>query len=213
MASPVGGIDPKILQMILQQVGGDPSKLASLLSGAMPGMPPGGPPGAPPPPGGPSAMPPPPGMPGGNMVPGLTPPPPGGGMPPSQAPFGPDPGGPSLQGLPPPPQAPQAGARNPQMDAVNMTLGQAAYGGQERDLDRQQKLADELRGEAMPGMRGNSRVQTAANPLEFAATGLSRIGGQMKSDKIGLDQKAMFEERLRKLREDMGASQGLMGPE
>jgi hypothetical protein len=152
-------------------------------------------------------------MPGGNSVPGLTPPPPGGGMPPPQSPFGPDPGGPSMGGMPPPPQAPQAGARNPQMDAVNMTLGQAAFGGQERDLDRQQKLADELRGEAMPGMRGNSRVQTAANPLEMLATGLGNIGGQMKSDKLGVEREAMFKKRMDLLRDDMEASRSRFGPE
>ena len=96
---------------------------------------------------------------------------------------------------------------NPQLAAVNMTLGQAAYGGPERGLDRQSKMADELRNEAAPGMRGNSRVQTAANPLEFAATAVNRIGGQAMSDRTEEKRQAMFEERMRRLRGDMGLAQ------
>jgi len=222
-------MDMKSLMAMLQQMtGGDPSKLASMLSGlggpgAMPGMPAGGPPGAPPPPGGappppggPGGAPPPPapGMPGGNTVPGLSmpPPAPGGGMPPPGGMadnFGPDPGGPSMGGMPPPPQAPLAGARDPQMGAVKMALGQAAFGGQERDLDRQQKLADELRSEAAPTMRGNSRVMTAANPMEMLATGINRVGGQLKSNALGGERKKMFDDRMERLRNDMSG----YGPE
>jgi hypothetical protein len=123
-------------------------------------------------------------------------------------PFGPAPGAaqpPSaLTSAGSPPQAgqpPQAGA-NPMLQGVGMTLEQAAYGGQERDLDRQAKIADELRNAATPGMRGGSgRVQTAANPLEMLSTGLDRFRGNQQEGNVAADRNLMFEERMRKLRE------------
>ena len=217
---PPGGGQPDLskILMMLKGMGIDPSKL---MGGGAPGGPiPGGPGGTPlggaPPalnagtPGGP--MPPPsPGMPGGNSVPGLSP-----GAPPSpggQSPFGPPPG----SAMPPPDAGdapgvtpPSPGGGNPQMDMTNMVLGQAAYGGPERGLDRQMKMADELRNTATPGMLGGGgRVQTAASPLEFAGAALGRIGGQKMSNDVADKQQQMFKDRMERLRKDMTASRGI----
>jgi hypothetical protein len=126
-------------------------------------------------------------------------------------------GMPSPGGDPPLPPAqtapgvtrPMGGGGNPQMDAINMTLGQAAYGPQERGLDRQMKIADELRGDKMPGLREGARVTTAANPLEFAATALNRVGGKLMGDRLQGQQGEMFDRRMGRLREDMDASRRL----
>jgi hypothetical protein len=93
---------------------------------------------------------------------------------------------------------------NPQLASVNAVLGQAGFGGRERALDRQSQMADELRNAPMPGMHSNARVQTAASPLEFAAAGLSRVGGQAMADRTEAKRQAMFDDRMRRLRGDIG---------
>lgn len=50
-------------------------------------------------------------------------------------------------------------------------------GAEEKDINYQMGLADELRKTDMPTMRGNSRIMVASNPLEFGTTALGRIGG------------------------------------
>lgn len=68
-------------------------------------------------------------------------------------------------------------------------------------------MADELRATAAPGMRGEGgRVQTAANPLEFAGAALQRYAGMRRGGAVEEAQRQMFEERLRRLREGMGAA-------
>jgi hypothetical protein len=208
---PMGGgmLDPKLM-MLLKSLGLDPSALGGAGAGA------GGPGGAPlgaPPPGLAANLGPPGGPPGGPGAAGAFGPP---GA-------GPSPGGAPINSPAPPPPPSPAGAAgapgvtppspsNPQMDMNNMILGQAGYGGQERGLDRQMQMADELRKTATPGMRGaGGRVQTAANPLEFAAAGLDRVAGQRMSNDVAGQQKQMFEDRMKKLREDMAASRGVGG--
>jgi len=193
MAPGGGQLDPQTLMALLKQLGltPPPGGLGSLGGPGIPGAPPALSAGAPP------TMP---------------------GMGPTGAPMGgpgvTPPGGPPLPPAAPP--APSAGPApgvtppsNPQTDMLNMTLGQAGYGGQERGLDRQMKMADELRNTATPDMRGNSRVQSAANPLEFAGAALKQMGGQRMADRTADKQQQMFEERMKRLREDMTASRGL----
>lgn len=90
------------------------------------------------------------------------------------------------------------------MAGVNMVLGQAGFGGQERALDRQSQMADELRNTRMPGMGGNSRVQVAASPLEFASAGLARIGGQKMMRDTDTARDDLFKKRMGQLRSDAG---------
>jgi len=191
--TPGGGpMDPNIMalikQFLAQQQGG---------AGGMPSMG-----GIGQPPMGQLAGPSPLGAPG---VPGAPPGPGGAGLTAANA-FGPSPGAPQPPaGLSPaamPPQPPAPGQTNPMLQGVGMTLEQAGYGGQERDLDRQAKLADELRNEATPGMRGGGgRVQTAANPLEMLSTGLDRYRGNQQDTDVAAKRNDLFEERMRKLRE------------
>jgi hypothetical protein len=60
-------------------------------------------------------------------------------------------------------------------------------------------------------MRGTagSGYTTAASPLEFAATGLDRVGGKLMGDRTEAKQKTMFEDRMKRLREEMEASKGM----
>jgi hypothetical protein len=55
-----------------------------------------------------------------------------------------------------------------------LMLSLSDLGPQEDKIKQQMALANEVRGTAMPGMRGNSRIMVKANPLEFANTALSR---------------------------------------
>jgi hypothetical protein len=91
------------------------------------------------------------------------------------------------------------------MNSVNMVLGQSAFGPEERNLDRQMKMADELRGTRMPGMRSAGNVTRAAHPLEFASAAFDRVGGQIMGDRTMEAQQKMFEKRMQKLRDDMAA--------
>lgn len=224
--TPMGGqLDPQTVMAILKQLGlasptglgslggpGIPGAPPALSAGAPPTMPGMGPTGAPTdgpgtaPPGGPPLPPVAPPAPSAGGAPGVTPPLSNGDQ------MGP-PFDPMANATPMTPMAggSKPAARNPQTDMLNMTLGQAGYGGQERGLDRQMKMADELRNTATPDMRGNSRVQTAANPLEFAGAALKQIGGQRMADRTADKQQQMFEERMKRLREDMTASRGLGG--
>lgn len=53
-------------------------------------------------------------------------------------------------------------------------------------IARKQALVDQLRqGGATPGMRGNSRLQTAANPLEFLNSVGSNYLAQKGTNEIG----------------------------
>jgi len=202
MASPLGGIDPQTLMALIQKLGLAPG--AAAMGG--PGQPPLG---APPPAlnaGAPPGLPPAP----SNNVPGLTPTPPSpGGAPP----FGPPPGAPEAPGAPPAAGAAPKPPGSPYMDAVKMTMGQSAYGPEERALDRQMKMADELRAAKAPGMRGTpgQGYTMAASPLEFAATALDRVGGKMMGDRTEQKQKDMFEQRMKRLQQDMGASKDMAG--
>jgi len=182
-----------LLAQLLQQQGG---------AGGMPSM---GGPGQPPmgQPAGPSLL----GAPG---APGAPPGPGGAGLNAANA-FDPAPGAAqppsalSPSAMPPAPPTPAQAGQNPLLQGVGMTLEQAAYGGQERDLDRQAKMADELRGTATPGMRGGSgRVQTAANPLEMLSTGLDRFRGNQQDANVAADRNRLFEERMAKLRDPNG---------
>lgn len=60
---------------------------------------------------------------------------------------------------------------------------------QQAALAKQMQQARMLQQQAGPEMRGNSRVQTAANPLEFLGTGLQQYAGmrQGKETQAKLD--------------------------
>lgn len=49
-------------------------------------------------------------------------------------------------------------------------------------LQKQLVQAQMLRGTPMPEMRGNGRVQTAANPMEFIGAGLQQYAGKRRAD-------------------------------
>lgn len=48
-------------------------------------------------------------------------------------------------------------------------------------LQKQLAQAQMLQGTQMPGMRGNGRVMTAANPLEFVGAGLQQYAGKRQA--------------------------------
>lgn len=62
------------------------------------------------------------------------------------------------------PNLPQQSMSDRQFDLMN---SMSDLGTEEERLKQQMEMAKELRGTEMPGMRGNSRVQVRANPLEF----------------------------------------------
>jgi len=80
-----------------------------------------------------------------------------------------------MPGMPPrAPMPPQAGEDNSQRVLEEALLG--TYGDvMERDLLKEQMAqAQALRDVPAPEMRGNGRVQTAANPLEFIGRGIQQ---------------------------------------
>lgn len=59
------------------------------------------------------------------------------------------------------------------------------------DLSQQYEIANQLRSQATPDMRGNGRVMVAANPLEHLGTGLQRYAGQRDMKRIEGEQDAL----------------------
>jgi hypothetical protein len=125
----------------------------------------------------------------------------GGGPPPGaqQSPMRPPPmqGVPQGPGMLPPgmggpqaPQAPQAGQPDQSRMLEEALLG--TYGDvMENDaLGEQMARADALRNTASPEMRGNGRVQTAANPMEFIGRGMQQWEGRKRANAIEGQQAA-----------------------
>lgn len=85
------------------------------------------------------------------------------------------------------------------------TMGQVPFGAEEKALDRQAKIAEELRTTAGPEMRGSAGrgFQTAANPLEFAATLAQRGAGVMKGKDVERQQAVLTDRRLQRLKSDI----------
>ena len=112
--------------------------------------------------------------------------------------------------MPGSPQAPQAGQQNPYgldprvLEAMLGTYGDTLEMGA---LEKQLEQANALRETAMPEMRGNGRVQTAANPLEFIGAGIKQYKGMKKSKEL--------EEGLGGIRKRIGENvvQGRVVPE
>lgn len=68
---------------------------------------------------------------------------------------------------------------------LELYLEQMGFGQQEKDLMRQQKLAQGLRaGAAMPEMRQAGRVSVAAHPLEALNAGLGNALGAYQEGKL-----------------------------
>lgn len=74
---------------------------------------------------------------------------------------------------------PQPNANRQQVrDMLRLAEELAPYGEEERDISRQQKMVDELRGTTAPEGRSYAGVYKAANPLEFLGAGANRYVGQ-----------------------------------
>ena len=86
-------------------------------------------------------------------------------------------------------------------------------------LEKQRTLAEQLRYRNAPEMRGNARVQTAANPLEFLVSGIQgyKAGKELdeikkKNDDLLQQQvsgRKAFYEALRRRSANAGQPQGL----
>lgn len=63
-------------------------------------------------------------------------------------------------------------------------------------LDQQIKTAEALRYGSTPEMRGNSRVQTAANPLEFLVAGIEGHRAGKKLDELRKSQEDLLKEQV-----------------
>ena len=86
------------------------------------------------------------------------------------------------QGVPTPPAAtPPGGNGQAELMKQYLKLARATgpVGMEERDIARQQAIADELRKTGAPtGLNPTGRVYTAANPLQFLASGLDAARGE-----------------------------------
>lgn len=63
-------------------------------------------------------------------------------------------------------------------------------------LQKQLTQAQMLQGTQMPEMRGNGRVQTAANPLEFIGAGLQQYAGKRRGDAAQAQIDALRKQQL-----------------
>ena len=88
------------------------------------------------------------------------------------------------------------GYLNPQGDITDEELDKIAGLGiipdKQSALDRQMKTAEALRYNNMPEMRGNSRIQTAANPLEFLASGIQSVQAEKELRRLRSEQTQML---------------------
>lgn len=79
-------------------------------------------------------------------------------------------------------------------EELNQIVGLGVLPEKQSALDRQMKTAEALRYGAGPEMRGNSRVQTAANPLEFLASGIDRYQGGKELERLRAQQNTMLDD-------------------
>jgi hypothetical protein len=95
-----------------------------------------------------------------------------------------------------------------------LMLSLSDLGSKEKALAQQMKLADEMRTSDMPGMRGNSRIMVAANPLEFANAGLRQgLGARDRATIMGHQAELANEIRRRIQQErDKDKVGGYAGP-
>lgn len=104
-----------------------------------------------------------------------------------------------------------AGPYDPRLLQQQMEFAElmAPYGPREKEIERQQAYADQLRDTKAPEMRGNARIQTAANPLEFLGASAQRTVGRMKGDEASGGRKRMVDDLVDELRRRrMGDSGG-----
>lgn len=62
-------------------------------------------------------------------------------------------------------------------------------------MDKQYKIANELRNTALPEGRSNGRVFTAANPMETVGALMQQYGGKRKMDAIEKKQDAALQQQ------------------
>jgi hypothetical protein len=63
-------------------------------------------------------------------------------------------------------------------------------------LDKQMSIAEQLRYHNKPEMRGNGRVQTAANPLEFLVSGLEGRKAGKELDALRKQQDELLKQQV-----------------
>lgn len=90
----------------------------------------------------------------------------------------------------------------------DLMLNLSDLGAKERGIKDQMMLADELRGADMPGMRSNSRINVAANPLEFVNTGMQRTLGTAQRKQGSMQQEALANEIRRRIQEERDRRMG-----
>ena len=74
-------------------------------------------------------------------------------------------------------------------------------GDQERDIERQQTFADQLRGTKAPtGRAETGRVFTAASPLEFLGAGAQQYAGMKKGEELEAGRKGISGQMANNLR-------------
>jgi hypothetical protein len=83
-----------------------------------------------------------------------------------------------------------------------LMLSLSDLGSKERTMKEQQRLAEELRKTDMPGMRGNSRIMAAANPLEMAVAGGSKALGGFRQGQLQREQIDLANEIRRRIQEE-----------
>lgn len=63
-------------------------------------------------------------------------------------------------------------------------------------LDKQMSMAQSIRDRPGPEMRGNHRVQTAANPLEFVGQGIQQYKANKQLEDIANKQGALLDKQM-----------------
>ena len=94
-----------------------------------------------------------------------------------------------------------------QSGMYDLMLSLSDLGSQEKNLNKQYALAEEMRGTPMPDLRSNGRVSRAAHPLEFLNSTIRQGMGYSERNKAMKGQEAMAAEIRRRIQEERARQQ------